>query len=137
MLERSGGGPGTPVGRIALIDGGGPVYCNNFCQQLRFDTSHCSPQYAVRALWHRYLRGVTARLEHQTTGIRNLDYSGYLTFPYPLPNLAEQRTIAALMNGIDETIECAREESQANLDLRAATAEVLLTGTVSVHGGSA
>ena len=137
MLERSGGGPGTPVGRIALIDGGGPVYCNNFCQQLRVDTLCCNPHYAVRALWHRYLQGVTARLEHQTTGIRNLDYSGYLTFPYPLPSLAEQRTIAALMNGIDEAIECAREESQANLDLRAATAEVLLTGTVSIHGGSA
>ena len=79
MLERSGGGPGSPVGRVALINGFGSVYCNNFCQQLRVDAIRCDPRYAVRALWHRYLRGVTARLEHQTTGIRNLDYSGYLT----------------------------------------------------------
>ena len=82
-----------------------PIYCNNFCQQLRVDGTRCSPYYAVRALWHRYTLGLTARLEHRTTGIRNLDYAGYLDLPILLPPLPEQRAIAAVLDSIDEAIE--------------------------------
>ena len=130
MLERSGGGPGTPVGRVALIDRIGAVYCNNFCQQLRVDTSRCSPHYAVRALWHRYLRGVTARLEHQTTGIRNLDYSGYLAFPFPLPPLYEQRSIHTTLAGIEKALEAARLVRDKLKSAMASVSPVLLIGQI-------
>ncbi|MYE06312.1 MAG: hypothetical protein F4Y04_03675, partial [Chloroflexi bacterium] len=76
ILERSGGGPAAPVGRIALIEESAPIYCSNFCQHLRLDATRCNFRFAARALWHRYLRGVTERLEQRTTGIRNLDYEG-------------------------------------------------------------
>ena len=132
MLERSGGGPGAPVGRVALIGRMGPVYCNNFCQQLRVDHDRLSPHYTLRALWHRYMRGVTARLEHQTTGIRNLDYDGYLSFPIPLPPLPEQRAIASTLDSVDVAIERAREERCDLLSLQASTSEALLTGRVRV-----
>ena len=127
ILERSGGGPGAPVGRVALIDGFGPVYCTNFCQQLRDDITRCSPYYATRALWHRYTRGVTARLEHRTTGIRNLDYAGYVAFPIPLPPLAEQRAIAAVLDAIDDTIERTEAVIAATEELRRALLNELLT----------
>ena len=127
ILERSGGGPGTPVGRVALIDGYGPVYCSNFCQQLRVDRARCNPRYAARALWHRYVCGVTARLEHQTTGIRNLDYASYLAFPILLPPLAEQRAIAAVLDSIDEAIECTEAVIAATERLRDALLHELLT----------
>ena len=132
MLERSGGGPGAPVGRVALIGRMGPVYCNNFCQQLRVDHDRLSPHYTLRALWHRYMRGVTARLEHQTTGIRNLDYDGYLSFPIPLPPLPEQRAIASVLDSVDVAIERAREERCDLRSLQASTSEALLTGRVRV-----
>ena len=128
ILERSGGGPGTPVGRVALIDGLGPVYCSNFCQHLRVDTARCKPNYAVRALWRRYLRGVTARLEHRTTGIRNLDYAGYLAFPLPLPSLAEQDTIAKALDSADGVLVQKREERDSMQTLKASATEALLTG---------
>ena len=132
ILERSGGGPGTPVGRVALIDGIGPVYCNNFCQHLRVHPARCSPHYAVSALWHRYLRGVTARLEHRTTGIRNLDYSGYLAFPLPLPPLAQQRAITKLLIGVNEAIVDARTARSALHSLKMSGSDALLRGFVRV-----
>ena len=127
ILERSGGGPRTPVGRVAIIDGFGPVYCNNFCQHLRVDTSRCSPFYVVRALWHRYLQGVTTRLQHQTTGIRNLDYAGYLAFPILLPPLPEQRAIAAVLDSIDDAIERTEGVIAATERLRDSLLHELLT----------
>lgn len=133
ILERSGGGPGTPVGRVALIDGFGPVYCNNFCQQLRVDGTRCSPYYAVRALWHRYTLGLTARLEHRTTGIRNLDYEGYLNLPLLLPPLPEQRAIAAMLDSIDEAIERTDEVIAATERLRDALLHELLTRGLPGH----
>ena len=135
ILERSGGGPGTPVGRIALIDGLGSIYCNNFCQQLRVDHTRCGPPFAARALWHRYLRGVTARLEHRTTGIRNLDYAGYLSFPFPLPTLREQQTIVATLTTVDKAIDRASDERGGLQALKASTADALLSGRVRVSSG--
>ena len=127
ILERSGGGPGTPVGRVALIVGLGSVYCNNFCQQLRVDRAQCTPKYAARALWYLYTQGITARLEHQTTGIRNLDYAAYLDLPILLPPLPEQRAIAAVLDSIDDAIEGAESVIAATEGLRDALLHDLLT----------
>ena len=52
---------------------------------------------------------MTSRLEHQTTGIRNLDYAGYLAYPILLPPLSQQRAIAAVLDSIDEAIERLRD----------------------------
>ena len=127
ILERSGGGPGTPVGRVALVQGLGSVYCNNFCQQLRVDRAKCTPKYAARTLWHRYTQGVTARLEHQTTGIRNLDYAAYLNLPVLLPPLPEQRSIAAMLDSIDDAIERTDAVIAATEQLRDSLLHELLT----------
>ena len=109
------------------------MYCNNFCQQLRVDGTRFSPHFAVRALWHRYTRGITARLEHQTTGIRNLDYAGYLDLPILLPPLAEQRAIAAVLDSIDEAIERTEEVIAATEHLRDALLHELLTRGLPGH----
>ena len=127
ILERSGGGPGTPVGRVALVQGLGSVYCNNFCQQLRVDGAKCTPKYAARTLWHRYTQGVTARLEHQTTGIRNLDYAAYLNLPVLLPPLPEQQAIAAVLDSIDDAIERTEAVIAATEQLRDSLLHQLLT----------
>ena len=127
ILERSGGGPGTPVGRVALVQGLGSVYCNNFCQQLRVDRAKCTPKYAARTLWHRYTQGVTARLEHQTTGIRNLDYAAYLNLPVLLPPLPEQRAIAAVLDSIDDAIDRTDAVIKATEQLRDSLLHELLT----------
>ena len=127
ILERSGGGPGNPVGRVAMVEGLGAVYCNNFCQQLRVDPNSCSPRYVYRTLWHSYTQGVTDRLQFRTTGIRNLDYDGYLARPILLPPLPEQRAIAAVLDSIDGAIEHTDAVIAATERLRDALLHELLT----------
>ena len=112
--------------------GSGPSTCNNFCQQLRVDGDRLDPRYALRALWHRYLSGVTARLEHQTTGIRNLDYDGYLAFPLALPPLPEQRAIADVLDSVDIAVERVRGQRTALESSRASTSDALLTGRARI-----
>ena len=127
ILERSGGGPGSPVGRVALIQDHEKIYCSNFCQQLRFDAHQAYPPYMFRYLWRQYLLGVTARLEQRTTGIRNLDYSGYLLQSVILPTLPEQRTIADILDSIDEAIERTESVIAATERLRESLLHELLS----------
>ena len=87
----------------------------------------CTPKYAARTLWHRYTQGVTARLEHQTTGIRNLDYAAYLNLPVLLPPLPEQRSIAAMLDSIDDAIERTDAVIAATEQLRDSLLHELLT----------
>ena len=131
VLERSGGGPGRPVGRVAIVSDLGQLYCSNFCQQLRVDQTRSRPKYIFWALWHRYLRGVTRRLEQRTTGIRNLDYAGYLTFPIPLPSLEEQDEITNILDSVDATLLQAKTPLLKNLEsLKLSASDVLLAGRV-------
>ena len=128
LLERSGGGPGAPVGRVALIGGLAPIYCSNFCQQLRFDTSRTYQPIMFRFLWRLYCLGFTSRMEHRTTGIRNLDYSAYLSLPVYLPTISEQMTIAAWLDAADESVEQVRAVLSKRIDVKFSVADTLLTG---------
>ena len=86
ILERSGGGPGTPVGRVALVEGLGSVYCNNFCQQLRIDRTQCTPKYAALASAERLERaepwhsGIDTRRElRQGSNIKPQAFETWIT----------------------------------------------------------
>ena len=56
-----------------------------------------------------------------------------LTIPLPWP-LKEQQPIAAALDGVDGTIERAREERARLHSLQASAADALLTGRVRVGG---
>jgi type I restriction enzyme S subunit len=74
-----------------------------------------------------YERGVTARLEHRTTGIRNLDFDGYLIQTVPVPPPDEQRRIAEVLDSIDAAIEKTEAVIAATERLRSALLGELLT----------
>lgn len=141
VLERSGGGPGQPVGRIVMAQGLGRAYCSNFCQQLRVDPSTCRPSFALRALQHRHERGATLRMEQRTTGIRNLDYAAYLDFPFPLPTIPEQEAIAGILDSVYAYNAGLAKHLDALRAVKSSAADALLqgrvrTGHARLHGGS-
>lgn len=99
ILERSGGGPSQPVGRVCYFDGAKePHLFGNFCQRLRPNQRLLDPRFLFWHLYQLHRSGGTRMYQRRTTGIRNLDFPGYLRHPVPLPHLAEQRHIVGILD---------------------------------------
>lgn len=99
ILERSGGGPSQPVGRVCYFDGAKePHLFGNFCQRLRPNRKLLEPRFMFWHLYYLHRSGGTRAYQRQTTGIRNLDFHGYLRHPVPLPQLSEQRHIVGILD---------------------------------------
>ena len=108
LLEGSGGGPGKPVGRVALFEADshvGPAICSNFFKTLRPKRSMVDQRFLWRKLGWFYTQPALLALQQQTTGIINLKFAEYLDARLQLPaDLCEQATIAEVLDTLDTTI---------------------------------
>jgi type I restriction enzyme S subunit len=103
ILERSGGGPKQPVGRVAYFDlaSADPFSFSNFTSAIRvLDRSLFVPQFVHYFLLDFYFEGGTKPLQSNTTGLRNLNFDSYLQIDIPCPLLDEQRKIAAALGKV-------------------------------------
>ena len=66
------------------------------------------------------------------TGIPKINRIDLFKFPFALPPLAEQETVAAMLNGVDNSIERGREQCDVLQLMKTATSDALLTGRVRV-----
>ncbi len=110
LLEKSGGGPTQPVGRVALFrNAEGEYSYSNFTTRMRVSTNGLCSEF----LWHMchalYNSGATEKLQKQTSGIRNLDFTAYKELEFPLPPFDEQERIVAELEGYRKVIEGARQ----------------------------
>ncbi len=125
ILERSGGGPKQPVGRVGFFDrADGSFSFSNFTSRLRvLDRKRFDPSFVHFFLLYFHSSGGTLTLQHNTTGIRNLNFSDYLKVQLPEPTLSEQCAIASLLSEIQGAITLESRRVDALNQLRAATAE--------------
>ena len=103
VVERSGGGPKQPVGRIALFNppDDRSYFSSNFTTTLRIrDRSLLYPEYIALFLQAMYCGGATETLQRATTGIRNLDWNEYLKFDIPVISMDEQKNLVRLVSGV-------------------------------------
>ena len=112
LLERSGGGPNKPVGRIAYFQNEGRFGFTNFMQRLRPDHNLVYGKFLACVLSYLHASGVTSLMQQATTGIRNLNYKEYLSHQLSIPPIPEQRKIAAILSSVDD----ATEKTQAVID---------------------
>ena len=98
LLEKSGGGPKSPVGRVGLVQVvEGPAVCANFMQLMRPNPTLVLPRFLHLFLNHFHMQGGTLGMQKASTNIRNIKASDYVTVPVPLPQLAEQRRIVDIL----------------------------------------
>lgn len=117
ILERSGGGPKQPVGRVVLFDLDDGIFSfSNFTSVVRItDKTKVEPAYLHQVLnwWHA--SGVTEGIQSRSTGIRNLDFKAYKELGVPLPPLEEQRRIVEVLDKAFEGLARARTNAETNL----------------------
>lgn len=117
IIEKSGGGPKQPVGRVAYFDKSNGVYSfSNFTAAARvIDRTEVDPEYLIRFLDWCYISGVTEGMQSHSTGIRNLDFSAYKAIEVPLPPVEEQRRIVAVLDEAFAAIAIGTADAEKNL----------------------
>ena len=137
LLEKSGGGENQPVGAVVLYDHDIPAVCSNFVARVvlakGFDSRFMS--YLHAALYS--LRINTKHIK-QSTGIQNLDSSGYLDEAVVLPpGTDEQRSISSFLDietaQIDALAYKVLEAIELLNDLRTAVISAAVTGKIDVR----
>ncbi|MGI6394427.1 MAG: restriction endonuclease subunit S [bacterium] len=111
IIEKSGGSPTQPVGRVVFFDNSfeRTFLCNNFTSILRPNPEKVHPKYLFFALFYNHKIGKTCRFQNKTTGIINLQLDKYLESKIPLPPLEEQIKIADILSKAENLIEKRRQ----------------------------
>lgn len=117
ILEKSGGGPKQPVGRIALFKKmAGEFSFSNFTSAIRIlNKNILNFNFLHRFLYFKYISGETELMQRRSTGIRNLQLKEYKEIEIPIPPLSEQKRIVKILDGVFENIERAKENTEKNL----------------------
>lgn len=117
ILEKSGGGPKQPVGRVALFDkNDGDYSFSNFTSALRvLEPRELDFRFLHKFLYWTYLSGVTEGMQSHSTGIRNLDGNAYKAIKISFPPLPEQQRIVKLLDNAFEGLATAKANSEKNL----------------------
>jgi len=124
LLEKSGGGPEQPVGRVAyfMAPDNQKYIFSNFIQRLRPKINLINSRFLFFYLFYIYKTGLTQKFQSQTTGIRNLNLKLYFNIKIPVPPLPIQQKIVERLDAIrkaqelnDKQIELAEELFQSLL----------------------
>lgn len=110
IVEKSGGGDKTPVGRVVIFDEEKfpqkAMFANfSECLRLKNTYSHRYIAYHLKSLYYSYDMHYYF---HQTTGIQNLDMQEYLATMLCVPSVEQQQAVVEILDEkcgkIDELI---------------------------------
>ena len=117
IVEKSGGGPKQPVGRVILFDMDDDDYsfCN-FTSALRIkDKEQLDYNYLHKYLTYLYFDGETEKYQSNLVGFRNLDFKGYVGIEVPYPSLNEQQRIVDILDQEFAKIDALKANAEKSL----------------------
>lgn len=117
ILEKSGGGPKQPVGRVIIFNKeNGNFSFSNFTSLIRIvNPKIIDFNYLHRFLFFTYISGGTETMQSYSTGIRNLKFDEYKSIGIPFPPLPEQKRIVAILDEAFSAIDKAKANAEKNL----------------------
>lgn len=120
LIEKSGGSPDQPVGRVAIITSesneNNRLCYSNFIHKIRIDSTKVIPQYLFYYLRTLYNVKVTESMQSQTNGIRNLIMSSFLNQYIIIPSKEKQSEIARKISGMRTKAIELQSEATAQLE---------------------
>jgi len=135
LLEKSGGGEEQPVGAVVMYASNAPAVSSNFIARMPV-----APGFDARYLCYLhaalYRIGVNRRSISQTTGIQNLDYKSYLEEVVRVPEYAEQRQIAALLDHKTVRLDDLARVKQRLIEVLRERREAVITQNIGADRGT-
>ena len=131
LIEKSGGGEKTPVGRTVLFDKEYPALFANFMDRLRC-SDFILPQYLQYVFVIFYKNRYTQNYIKQTTGIQNLDLSSMLADEFvPVPNLNEQKLIVCYLESKCSKIDNLLSKTRSSIEEYKKLKQAVITQAVT------
>lgn len=116
LIEKSGGGEKTPVGRTVIFDKDYVALFANFMDRLRC-ADFIYPKYMQYTFVTFYKNQYTRNYIKQTTGIQNLDLTSMLSNEtVPFPHYIEQKRIADFLDEKCAEIDTVIEKTKATIE---------------------
>lgn len=98
LMEKSGGGEKTPVGRAIHFNSMDKMVCANFIDIVRVDKQKVLPEFLVLILSALYSERVNTKYIKQNTGIQNMDIKSYFGEMVSFPVISMQKDIVDIIH---------------------------------------
>lgn len=120
IVERSGGGPDQPVGRVCYFEQSEGEYSfSNYTSCIRVANSDVVlPKYLFYFLEYYWEMGGTDRIQNQTTGIRNLDYELYKMIKVPMLSIEGQKQAINVIDQIQQSIFASKAQIEQSQQIK-------------------
>ncbi|MEE2061539.1 restriction endonuclease subunit S [Rhodococcus artemisiae] len=134
ILERSGGSPQQPVGRVAIAGPElEPCVPTDFQRLMRVNPEKALPRYVFWRLRHDWASGLTRNYSRRTTGITNLSVKDYIAREIPVPSMEEQAGLIESVEAVDALVTALRAEIASLRHVRAGLLSGLLDRTIDIE----
>lgn len=136
VLEKSGGGEKTPVGRVVMFSGSESAVTSNFVSRVR-PVSSVWPKFLLYMIAAQYMSGFSIQFVKQNTGIQNLDDAALFRSDVWVPPRTTQKAIADFLDRetarIHQLIEKKHRLVELLMEKKQAFASEAVTGGNSVE----
>ena len=134
LVEKSGGGPMQPAGRVVYCDADFGGTCSNFIEIAKVREQYDS-KFIFYFLYQLYKSGLVLKYQQQTTGIINFKFGEYKLESVKIPSeRAEQSAIAIVLSTVDRAIEQTEALIAKYQRIKTGLMHDLLTRGIDEHG---